>query len=431
MRILHISTQDSDHGAARAAYRLHLGLRELGEDSSMLVAQRRSHDPNVRELVRSRRWSSRLPRLARRFAIQRSFARYESSRPPEAQCFNNDGRSEYGSAVVQQLPACDLVNLQAIPGLVDYRSFFRSVPRRIPVVWTLHDPSAFTGGCHYPAPCVRFNHGCGACPELGSADRNDLSRKIWRRKKESYSFVPGGRLHLVAPSRWLAGEVRQSALLGGFPVSVIANGLDTSTFSPRDKGMAREILAIKRDSNVVLFAADAVQDPRKGFKLLVEALAPWPAGKHVDLVSVGRGSDFPGLQLPHKSLGHIENDRILSWVYSAADVYVTPTLHDNLPCTVMESMACATPVVGFEVGGVPEMVRNGVSGFVVPKGDTGALRQAILRVLDNPALKAQMAENCRRIALEEYDVKLQARRYLTLYQSLVSPGQPSQEAGTA
>jgi glycosyltransferase involved in cell wall biosynthesis len=307
-----------------------------------------------------------------------------------------------------------------VAGLVDYRSFFRVVPAKNPLVWTLHDANPFTGGCHYPGACPRFNGGCGECPELGSAIDSDLSRAIWQRKKAAYSRIPEGRIHVVTPSRWLAGEARRSSLLGRFPVSVIPYGIHTDVFCPRKQIMAREALDIPRDTRVVLFAAASLQERRKGFAMLAEALAPLPADAGIHLVSVGQSAFVPNIRLPNLSLGFIENDRILSLVYSAADVYVTPTLDDNLPNTVMESMSCGTPVVGFEVGGVPDMVRNGVSGFVVPKGDTGALRQAILGVLDDAALRTEMSQNCRRIAVEEYDFKLQARRYLTLYESITS-----------
>lgn len=419
MKVLHINTKDNGDGAARAAYRLHCGLRVLNQDSLMLVAERQTQDPYVMEAVRNRNLSSKLPRIVRRLTLQWSAARYASSRPTGAGWFTDD-RSEYGSNLVSQLPECNVVNLHLIGGLVDYRDFFRAMPKRKPVVWTLHDTNPFTGGCHYFGECRRYNHECGECPELGSTQRRDLSHSIWQRKKRSYSLIPKGRLHVVTPSRWLEREVRESALLGRFPVSIIPNGLDTGVFSPRDKGMAREILGIKRDSNVVLFAATGVAAPRKGFKLLAEVLASWPGNKPVHLVSVGQGSDIPGLQLPRTSLGFVGDDRILSWVYSAADIYVTPTLEDNLPNTVMESLSCGTPVIGFDTGGVPDMVRDGVSGFLAPKGDVEALRQAMLRVLDNSDLKAQMAENCRRIAIEEYDVRVLARRYLVLYESLLA-----------
>jgi glycosyltransferase involved in cell wall biosynthesis len=360
-----------------------------------------------------------LVRLTRRFILQRSHARYASSRPADAAFFSDD-RTEFGRDLVRQLPDCDVLNLHWVAQFVDFRSFFRAVPKRAPLVWTLHDPYPFTGGCHYYGGCDRFMRLCGACPELGSSDGSDLSREVWQRKKESYSLIPDRRLCIVAPSRWLAGEVRKSALLSRFSVSVIPYGLDLDVFTPREKLLARDMLGIPREARVLLFAAQALGERRKGFALLGEALAPLPASAGICLVSVGRGAGLSAVQLPHMSLGFIDNDRILSWAYSAADLYVAPTLDDNLPNTVMESLACGTPVVGFNTGGVPDMVRNGVTGFVVPKGDTVGLRQAILRVLDDAALRADMSKNCRRIAVDEYDLKLQAQRYLALYESIVS-----------
>ncbi len=398
---------------------MHKGLRQLDQDSFLLVAYRYSDDPYVAEIVRSRSFAARLRRRARRYVLHRSLAPYAPSRPAGAN-YVSDDRSDLGWDLMRQLPTCEIVNLHWVAGLVDFGSFFRTVPQRSPLVWTLHDTNPFTGGCHYYGACRRFNDGCGACPQLGSVIDSDLTRAIWQRKKAAYSRIPDGRLHVVAPSRWLAGEARQSALLGRFPVSVIPNGLDTEAFGPRDRATARDVLGIPRGARVVLFAADSIGDRRKGFAPLAEALAPLPADAGIHLVSVGKNAVSPNIRLPYLNLGFFKNDRILSLVYSAADLYVIPTLDDNLPNTVLESMSCGTPVVGFEVGGVPDMVRNGVSGFVVPKGDTTALRQAVLRVLDNVALRSEMSQNCRRIAVEEYDIKLQARRYMTLYESMTS-----------
>jgi glycosyltransferase involved in cell wall biosynthesis len=184
--------------------------------------------------------------------------------------------------------------------------------------------------------------------------------------------------------------------------------------------MAREMFGIPQGEKVVLFAAEGIGEPRKGFSILVDMLPSIPTDAGIQLVSVGRCSGLQDKRLPGVSLGFIDNDRILSWVYSAADVYVIPTLDDNLPNTVIESMSCGTPVVGFNTGGVPDMVRDGISGFLVPKRDAAALRQAIVKLLEDSVARASMSANCRRIALEEYDLKLQAQRYLALYESLIS-----------
>jgi glycosyltransferase involved in cell wall biosynthesis len=419
MRVVHLSIYDDGGGAARDCYLLHRGLRELGHDSSMLVSQSSREDPHVNELVRSLSFVPQVKRLARRWVLQRSAARYTQKRPEGAVYFTDD-RSELSSDLMCQLPSCDVFNLHLVGTFVDLASFFRAVPRQSPVVWTLHDPNPFTGGCHYYDGCRRFNDGCGTCPALGSSSGADLSRAIWRRKKSAYSHIPEGQLHLVAPSRWLAGEAKKSNLLGRFPVSIIPYGLDTDVFRPRDKLLARQLLDIPVDSRVLLFAAASVRDRRKGFAKLQEALSAISSDSGIHLVSLGRGGSSLNMGLPHTNLGFIGNDRILSLAYSAADLYVIPTLDDNLPNTVIESLSCGTPVVGFNVGGVPDMVRDGLSGFVVPKDDTAALREAILRIMDNSTLRSQMSENCRRIAVEEYGLRTQAQRYLELYASLTS-----------
>jgi glycosyltransferase involved in cell wall biosynthesis len=385
----------------------------------MLVAERHSDDPGVVVASRPRDLASRLRRFGRRHTLYRSLAAYAPSRPAGAPHFTSD-RTERGAELAQQLPSSDVINLHWIANFVDYASFFGSLPQRTPLVWTLHDTNPFTGGCHYFGACKRFNAGCGACPGLGSTNQHDLSSAIWLRKERSYSSIPSGKVNIVAPSRWLADEARGSKLLGRFPVSVIPYGIDTDVFRPRDKVMAREMFGIPQGAKVVLFAAEGIGEPRKGFSILVDMLPSIPTDAGIQLVSVGRCSGLQDKRLPGVSLGFIDNDRILSWVYSAADVYVIPTLDDNLPNTVIESMSCGTPVVGFNTGGVPDMVRDGISGFLVPKRDAAALRQAIVKLLEDSVARASMSANCRRIALEEYDLKLQAQRYLALYESLIS-----------
>ena len=419
LKVLHLAASDVSGGAARAAFRLHQGLRQLGQESSMLVDYRYSDDPNVLALERSRNLKERLRRRTRREAIRRSLQKYAPSRPAGGNYFSDD-RSDVGWDLLRQLPDCEIVNLHWVAGLVDYGSLFKDLPGRKPLVWTVHDTNPFTGGCHYYGPCRRFKDRCGACPELGSSADSDLSRAVWQRKKAAFSHVPAGRLHVITPSRWMAGQAGESSLLGHFPISVIPYGLDTEVFCPRDRTMARDVMGIPRDGRVLLFAADSIEDHRKGYKLLGEALAPIPADAGIHLTSVGRNTPALNLRLPYQNLGFFTNDRILSLAYNAADIYVTPTLDDNLPNTVMEAMACGTPVVAFETGGVPEMVRNGVTGFVVPAGNTGALREAILRVLNDDGLRSELSRNCRRIAQEEYGLKLQARRYLSLYESITS-----------
>lgn len=419
MKILHLSTTDIRGGAARAAYRLHYGLCRQDYDSSMFVAQRGSDDPSVASYVPPTDLPNGLCRVLRRGLIWRDFRRYESTRASCHDCFN-DSRSEYGVALLQQLPSSDLINLHWIAGFVDYGSFFARVPGHIPIVWTFHDMNPFTGGCHYDEGCGRFVERCGRCPQLGSKNLHDLSRQIWRRKRNIFQQIEPDRLHIVTPSLWLAEEAKRSSLLGRFSSSVIPYGLDTDTFSPRDPSIARAVLELPQSAKVVLYVAGSTDNQRKGFVFLTEALSELSELPNLFLVSLGGGKPALNSHINHLHLGYAENDRLLSFVYSAADVFVISSVQDNFPNTVLEALACGTPVVGFSVGGIPEMVRSGVTGLLAPPGDERALAEAISQLLENEAARAEMSANCRRIATEEYSLEIQANRYIKLYEALTN-----------
>jgi glycosyltransferase involved in cell wall biosynthesis len=351
----------------------------------------------------------------RRWQLARSVPSYTLA--DEAEHFTED-RTEFAGQVAPQIPPGDVINLHWVRHLIDFQAFFGAVER--PVVWTLHDMNAFTGGCHYDAECGRYAAACGACPQLRSPDERDLSRQVWERKQAAFSQVPPDRLHVVAPSRWLADCARRSSLLARFPVHVIPYSLDLNTFRPYDAAGLRAALGVAPTDRVVLFVSQMVRNRRKGFALLREALAGMEARDDVVLVSVGRRAPDLAGPLRHVHLGSIGVDGLLALVYAAADVFVIPSLQDNLPNTVLEAMACGTPVVGFDAGGIPDMVRPGETGSVVPTGDVRALREALVHVLDDDDARAHMAARCRATAEAEYAPAVQARRYLDLYETVAA-----------
>lgn len=418
MRVVHINTYDIRGGAARAVRRLHRGLQQLGVESSMLVAHRISHDESVMPIALSGDFGSRLKRRRRPQAMSRDLAPYAATRPAGLELFSTD-RSIYQNDVVSSLPPCDIVHLHWIAEMVDYQSFFTQLPRDIPIVWTFHDMNAFTGGCHYNMDCDRYKRQCGACPQLGSSREEDLSRQVWRRKQRVFAQLDVERLHIVTPSRWLQREVSASSLLGRFPSSVIPNGLDTAVFSPRPRDATRQALGISPTARVLLFAADSLATRRKGFDLLMQTLAALNRIPNVLLLSVGGDKPELEMPIPHLHLGHISNDVLLPLAYNAADVFVIPSLQDNLPNTVLESMSCGTPVIGFDVGGIPDMVRPGLTGELVPVGDVSALGQTIADLLGDDSRRAAMSVNCRRVAVGEYSAEAQAQSCAELYRALL------------
>ena len=418
LKVLHISTADMEGGAARAAYRLHQAGKDVGYSSQMFVQRRFGTDPAIVAFTYPMDVRSRVKRSCLRKKLARDFGRYDTTPLKDFDLFSDD-RTEFRTDLVAQMPLCDVVNLHWISWFVDYRSFFAAmVERGIPVVWTLHDMNPFTGGCHYDRDCGRFTECCGECPQLKSHAEQDLSRKIWLRKQAALTQMSSGNLHIVAPSQWMAEEARRSALLKNFPISVIPYGLNTDDFTPRDRRLSREILNIPQDRKVLLFVAGGIHDVRKGISFAIDALSEIDRAENLLLVSIGKSKLELKTQIPYKHLGSIKDDRFLSLAYSAADLFVIPSVQDNLPCTVLESLSCGTPVAGFHVGGLPDMVRHGKTGILVPPRDVAALRAAILSTLHDPAKLKEMAANCRRIALEEYDRDIQARRYKELYEML-------------
>ncbi len=422
LRVVHLSTHDAFGGAALAASRLHSGLLAQGCDSSLYVASAEFGGSRTSVFQPPTDFLQRLFRAARRSLIRSSISPYRRRRPADAPLFSDD-RTEFGPSFLPQIPPCDVLNLHWVSGFLDYPSFFRQFPPLAPVVWTCHDMNPFTGGCHYDLACRRFHAQCGACPQLASDNPSDLSRRIWRRKERAFSLVPPGRLRLVAPSHWLAAEARRSSLAAHLPINVIPNGVDASLFRPHDRLLARSVFGIPPASSVILFAAQRLADPRKGFSLLLDSIASLPSSPSLFLLVLGAGAPPEGFPHPILCLGHTSSEALLSLVYSAADVFAIPSAQDNLPNTVLESLACGTPVVGFSVGGIPEAVRPGLTGLLAPPSDLRAFREALGRILADAPWRAALSENCRKIALEDYSLERQASRYAELYRNLISSAQ--------
>jgi glycosyltransferase involved in cell wall biosynthesis len=417
LKITHFSTWDTAGGAARAAYRLHQSLLALGQNSRMAALIKSSRDDTVTQFSPSMQWPVRVQRGLRRRYLERTAARLNSL-PAGATIFTDD-RSQYTSEPASMAGSSDVINLHWVAGFIDHTHFFRALPPNLPVVWTLHDMNAFTGGCHYSFDCDAFTRSCGSCPQLSSQRGDDLSSRVWLRKHRAYESQASSRIQFVTPSRWLAAEVRRSGLLNSSPVSVIPYSLDTEKFRPRDCTSARQRFGIPAEAKVVLFVADWAAEKRKGLSLLFDALRKLAHINDLCIVMLGRKA--AGLQPDARciQLEFIEDEEAMSYLYSAADIFVIPSVQDNFPNTALEALACGVPTVAFHVGGVPEIVANGCTGVTVRPGDSEALARAIEDLLADPGRRASLSRESRRVALEEFSLEIQARFYLELYESLV------------
>jgi glycosyltransferase involved in cell wall biosynthesis len=420
VRVVHLNTADSGGGAARAALRLHLGLRDVGADSVLLVRNRRTDEPSVvRHVGVLDPWfpllRTRLDSLPWRLYRRRTRATFDP-----AMLFDRV------SATVRRL-APSIVNVHWIgKGFLRLESL-RRLPG--PIVWTLHDSWPFTGGCHVPQQCERFTDVCGACPLLGSRSGRDLSRSVWTRKARAWR---GLAMTLVAPSRWMAERAARSSLFAHGRIEVIPHGVDTSVYRPRDRGRARSSLGLPPSEPIVLFAAMwAEHDPNKGFHLLARALARvrLATGRRPRLLVAGsttlhRHPDLAGV--PAHALGEIHDDAAMAEAIAAADVVAVPSLQESFSFATLEAMACGRPVVAFPVGAVPELIRDGTNGVVVPSFDVPALAEGLRSVLDPPGRAAEMGRRARDRVEGSFDVATCARRYLALYEELLaSPAERS------
>ena len=421
VKILHISTADNGGGASRSAYRLHDGLRRSGQDSRVYVLDKYTNDPWVTRFQSSRGRIDWIARNARRLRLLLSHRRYAKTLPSERTFFNED-RTPFYKDACRQMPEAELINLHWVAGFLDLGAFFDWLPDHMPLVWTLHDMGSFTGGCSQDMGCGKFTQQCGACPQLGSTCEGDLTRDVWRRKRKYYSALDVKRFHIVTPSRWLGEEVKRSPLLSRFPRSVIPYGLDLEVFKARDRRFSREVLGIPQEAKVILFVSNGLHTHLKGFRYLIGALEGMDSSSGIFLLCLGFGSPPVLERFPHAHITSMTEDRSMSMVYSAADVFVLPSLADNLPNTMLEALACGTPVVGFAAGGIPDGVRPGVTGLLAKTGDSAELCSAILEMLGNDAKRAEMSANCRRIALAEYDLSVQTSRYLELYTDMLRCG---------
>jgi glycosyltransferase involved in cell wall biosynthesis len=415
--IWHLLHHDSAGGAARAANLLHLGLLKAGADSNMLARESSGAIPKVEPFRAKMDWRSRFARRFRRGAVARRYAAFPAAAARGNDCLLSPPGSEYPD-LPGQIPADAVINLHWVAGCIDAPTFFRKAAGRNRLVWTLHDMWPLTGACHYSTGCERFTGQCGACHQILSQDETDITRQTWLDKQRGYAALRDDQLTVVSPSRWLADCARRSSLLGRFDIRVIPYGIDTAAFAPRDPGFCRDTLGVPRDRFVIGFGAASVTSKRKGFSVLLKALEALPDKSRLHLVSVGRGKPAFPEGIPATHCGSINNDRMLSVFYSAADLFVLPTMEDNLPLTALESLACGTPVLGSDVGGVTDMARPGSTGFLFPPGDATALSRTLGELLADPSVLRPMRTVCRRVAETEYALDVQARNYLSLYEQL-------------
>lgn len=373
MKIVLLSTSDISGGAAIASSRMAVALRKQGHEVHQLVLFKKSKEEWV-EAITGESWFTERLRDAQYFLTQKFLLK------PGYQLSFNPWRG-YDVSRHPLVQAADVIQLHWINhGFMGIRELASLFAMQKPIFWHMHDYWAFTGGCHYPGSCRKFESGCGQCPALRNPGKNDATAQQHRLK---VALFKTNRPTLVGASAWLAAEANKSSLAQYADVAHIPNPIDQSFYAENAGVDFRREFGIQSHEKVVLFAAMNTADKRKGFEELLSALNYLKAQGHsnIRLFIAGKLTNKEAFPFPVTVLGSLDAVSMRS-AYHAADVFVIPSLEENLPNTVLESLSCGTPVAGFATGGIPEMVSDGLNGFLSKELTNSGLAAAIQAALD-------------------------------------------------
>lgn len=420
MKVTLINKDDSGGGAAMACVRLFKALKLNQADVRMLVQNKASEDADIKSTI-----SGKFDKLRAdyNFLFERlTFVLKERDKSVRfAFSTANSGTDITNHSLIRD---ADILHLHWINGgflSLDNLNHLFSLNK--PTVWTLHDMWPFTGGCHYSGSSQKFTDHCGNCHFLRNPDPHDISFEGWQKKDEIYKRHKN--ITFIACSNWMREMAQKSSLLKGFEIVTIPNAINTDAFVRKDKSDSRKKWGVPQDSKVVLFGAANINHTRKGIKYLIDALhslksSPDNTTQPIQVVVFGKskGFDFTRIPFPVTNLPVLKSESDLAEVYSLADVFVLPSLEDNLPNMVMESLSCSTPVVAFNSGGIHDMIEHERNGYLAEFMSIDDLAKGILFVLNQES--ENLALNARNKIMENFSYKIIAEKHLNLYSRLLS-----------
>lgn len=419
LKVVHLNTYDGNGGAGRACLRLSDALNAHGIESEVLVYYKFDENPKTLSLTKGvfAKMKAIFNIMAERY-LAKLFVKALKT-PFSLQWF--------GKSIIhnKKIKEADIIHLHWVNhGFLSPKFLSQLDLLDKPIVWTFHDSNAFTGGCHVRYSCENFHQQCGNCPLLRFSGKNDISHWNWIRKQKAYSEL---NFHIVAPSNWMSNSVKQSSLLGIREISVIPNTIEIAVFKPYLKSEAKKIIKIPANHFVIMSGfMPSKNDKHKGAQYLIAALnelaaRPEIPNEQIELVIFGNKDEKNLPNFPFKTtfLGTISKDEHLAKCYAAADVFVLPSLEDNLPNTVMESLACATPVVAFKTGGIPDMVKHLENGYLAAYENATDLADGIewLFLLED---REKIQKEARRTILNHFAPSVIAAKHEELYLELLN-----------
>jgi glycosyltransferase involved in cell wall biosynthesis len=422
VKILHLATFDTHGGAAVAAIRLVDGLRRRGHDARLLVRDKATSHPFVDALA-DVGGDARLPQTDPAIA-QTAWLLSQRARSPKSEAQFSSDVPTYAVADLPAVRNSDVLHLHWVAGFLSAFEIGRLQNLGKPIIWTLHDQFPFTGGCHYAHGCRGFVRRCDRCPQLQSAAQPLASLTLAQKR----DFIDPARVVLAAPSRWLADCARASALFGRARVEVVPYGIDVEARQQVSREAARAALDLAPGALVVFASSLNNAETRKGHAHLVEALrlirtrrmfGSSGLASRLVLLTAGEGSPDGQLEkIPCRSLGSLAaDDPRVAMAYRAADVFVLPSLEDNLPNTLLEGMAAGLPVVAYRTGGIPDFLKNGVNGRDVRRGDAAALARALADLLIDAPLRQRLGKAAADTARRAFDLPIQSAAFERIYEA--------------
>lgn len=418
--VLHVSHSARSGGASLGAWNLHTGLRSAGVDSRMLVADTVGLGAEAGVYTYLERRSRLLWRVRKNLEIHPIRLRFPHLRGSGDLFSPAAFGAPLQGALKHHAPA--IVHLHWVNfGTVSVDEIGK-IP--VPVVWTLRDMWPMTGGCHYSKGCERYTQKCGACPMLHSSKEEDVSSRLLSRKKKAWRDM---NLIVVALSRWMERKVRASAIFQHRPICRIPTGVDAHRFRPVERAELRERNGLSAEGFYILFAAiDGVADHRKGFKYLRQALEKIGASElsssmHAHLMVAGsEGYEIPR-DLPCRvvPMGIIKDPEKMAEVYAMADLMVAPSVEENFPKSVLESMSCGTPVLAFDLGGMADLIEHKTNGFLSKPLDPSSLAEGIRWFHGRPDRSRELGIAARSLIERSFSIERQVDRHIQLYRSLL------------
>jgi glycosyltransferase involved in cell wall biosynthesis len=417
MRITIVNTSDSRGGAAIAALRLFKSLYKILPQTRMLVREKLTETPGIVGLSDTgfKRFKSQLQFLFERLSF---IPRAKSKDFWFAFSPANIGQS---ITDIPEIKDADIIHLHWIHmGFLSINDIQNLVKTGKPIVWSLHDMWVFTGGCHYAGSCTNFMKSCGNCALLAMPSNRDFSYRIHKKKLRHFDSA---NINFIAVSNWMAENARKSSLIGRSRITVLPNPIDTEIYKPANKIAIREKLGLPKDRFLILSGAANLKDKRKGFAYLVDALSqiarnrPGISDKY-GLISFGKSSEVELNSIPVFAQSYLKDDKDIAKLYQAADVFVLPTMEDNLPSTVMEALACGTPVVAFNTGGIPDMVEHKKNGYLAELRNVDDLISGI-EWIENHSEIEQIRNNARQKVLMNFSMDVVTEKYVSFYKDLL------------